>query len=289
LRDSAALTHAVGVAELAARLRSRGVPARETEQLLREPELRLIRLTHMGQTEDKGQAYLIAIVMAMILYGALLTYGITTMRAVLEEKTSRIVEVLISSIQPIQLLAGKILGVAAVALTQFLIWAISAGLLAGYGASLAASHGGSSALALGLTPATLAWTVVFFIGGYFFYSAFYVAIGAMVSNEHEAHQLQLPVTLLLAGSFLLFNVIIRDPSSPASIALSIVPFFSPILMVMRVALQAPPPWQVAVSLVVLALATLGVVYASARVYRAGILMYGKRPSVAELLRWLRTP
>lgn len=287
LRDAGALKRAVAVAELAERLRSRGISAKDAEGLLREPELRLVRLTREGQAEDKAQVYLVAIVMAMILYGALLTYGITTMRAVLEEKTSRIVEVLISSIRPIELLAGKVLGVAAVALTQFLIWAISAGLLAGYGASLEASHGGQSALALGLTPSVLVWTVIYFLGGYFFYSAFYVAIGAMVSNEHEAHQLQLPVTLLLAGSFLLFNVIIHDPSSPAAVALSIVPFFSPILMVMRIALQAPPPWQVAASLAVLVLSTIGVIYASARIYRAGILMYGKRPSLVELIRWLR--
>ncbi|MGH9328380.1 MAG: ABC transporter permease [Terriglobia bacterium] len=280
------LNRAVGEAIIAKRLQGQSAATQDAVSLWRAANVRLIRLTRRGETEEKGQVYLVAIVMGLILYGALLTYGITTMRSILEEKTSRIIEVLISSIRPVQLLAGKILGVAAVGLTQFLIWAISAGLLEVYGIALAK---GSSAHppTLGLSAAALAWVVVFFLGGYFLYAALYAAIGASVSSEHDAHQIQMPVTLLLAGSFLLFNVIVRDPNSTASIGLSMVPFFSPILMVMRIALQAPPLWQIAVSLLVLLLTTLAVIYASARIYRTAVLMYGKRPSLVELLRWIR--
>lgn len=280
------LNRAVGEAVIAKRLKGQGAATQDARNLLRAANVRLIRLTRKGETEEKGQIYVVAIVMGMILYGALLTYGITTMRSILEEKTSRIIEVLISSIRPVQLLAGKILGVAAVGLTQFLIWTISAGLLEVYGLALAGSSGGHP-INLGLSAAALVWVVIYFLGGYFLYAALYAAIGAAVSSEHDAHQIQMPVTLLLAGSFLLFNIIISDPNSPASIVLSMIPFFSPILMVMRIALQSPPLWQIAVSLLVLALTTLGVIYASARVYRAAVLMYGKRPSLVELLRWLR--
>ncbi len=282
------INHAVTNAVIARLLQSKGVSVQNLSTLLHNADVRLIHLTSKGESEEKGQIYAVAIGMATILYGSLLMYGITTMRSVLEEKTTRIMEILISSIQPFELLAGKILGVAAVGLTQFLIWAVSAGLLAAYGLSMARTMRPSdSGFNVHLPPVLLAFGVVYFIGGYFLFASMYAAIGSAVSSEQDAQQLQMPVTLLLVASFFLFSIVMSDPNSPVSIALSMIPFFSPILMVMRIALQTPPLWQIALSLVLLALTTLGVTYASARIYRVGVLMYGKRPSFIELLRWLR--
>ena len=282
------INEAVREAVISRLLKSRGVSVQNLSTLLHSADVRLIHLTSEGESEEKGQIYVVAIGMATILYGSLLMYGITTMRSVLEEKTTRIMEILISSIRPFELLAGKILGVAAVGLTQFLIWAISAGLLTAYGLSMAkVASPSDSGFKVHLPPALLAFGVLYFIGGYFLFASMYAAIGSAVSSEQDAQQLQMPVTLLLVTSFFLFSIIMSDPNSTLSIALSMIPFFSPILMVMRIALQTPPLWQVALSLIFLLLTTLGVTYASARIYRVGVLMYGKRPSFVELFRWLR--
>jgi len=115
----------------------------------------------------------------------------------------------------------------------------------------------------------------------------YAAVGAASSNEQDAQQLQLPVTMPLVFGFVMYNAVLRDPNSTLSIVMSEIPFFSPILMVLRITAQTPPFWQIALSISILAATSLGVVYLSSRIYRVGILMYGKRPSVVEILRWLR--
>ena len=123
--------------------------------------------------------------------------------------------------------------------------------------------------------------------GYFLYASLYAAVGAASSNEQDAQQLQMVVTLPLVFGFLMYQAVLRDPNSTLSVVLSEIPFFSPILMVLRMAAQTPPFWQIALSIAILALTMLGVVFLSSKIYRVGILMYGKRPSVVEILRWLR--
>ncbi|HEX5483410.1 MAG TPA: ABC transporter permease [Terriglobia bacterium] len=281
-------TSALREAMIATRLKSQGVRVENLSTLLRASGVRLIHLTGKGESEDRGQAFVIAIAMATVLYGSLLMYGLTTMRSVLEEKTTRMMEILVSSVRPFELLAGKILGVAAVGLTQFLIWAISGGLLAAYGFRMVrGANPAGSGFHIDLPPAVLAYAVIYFIIGYFLFAAMYAAVGSVVSSEQDAQQLQMPITLLLVGSYILFGIVMRDPNSSVSVTLSMIPFFAPILMVIRIALEAPPLWQIGLSLLLLVLATLGVIYASARVYRVGILMYGKKPSLVEIFRWLR--
>ncbi|MDE3178215.1 MAG: ABC transporter permease [Acidobacteriota bacterium] len=288
LQSKDTLSRAVNSAVFASRLKSYGVDPARAGSLLDPVDLRVTRLTQQGKSEDKGQGYIIAIVMATILYGALLMYGITTMRSVLEEKSTRTMEVLISSARPVDLMAGKILGVAAVGLTQFLIWAVSAALIAGYGLAMAHAFGpGKTALNIHIPASLLAAFVIYFIGGYFLYASMYAVIGAVVSDQNDAHQLQTPVTFTLVASFILFGVVSRDPNSTTAFVLTMIPFFSPILMVFRIALETPPLWQIALSMAILAITILGVVYASARIYRVGVLMYGKRPSLVEIFKWMR--
>jgi ABC-2 type transport system permease protein len=215
-------------------------------------------------------------------------YGIITMRSVLEEKTTRTMEVLISSVQPFQLLAGKILGVAGVAFTQFLIWIVSLGLLLSYGAVMAAMFNpGSSFPAIHVPVSLLIWVGFFFFAGYFLYSAMFAAIGAACSTEQDATQLQWLAMGPLVFTMMIYWTVLSDPSSTASIVLSEIPFFAPVLMPLRISVQTPPIWQAALSVVLLLLTTLGVIYCSAKVYRIGVLMYGKRPTLPELARWLR--
>jgi len=210
------------------------------------------------------------------------------MRSVLEEKTSRIVEILISAVRPFQLLAGKILGVAGVAFTQYLIWVASAALLGTYGAVAVNTLRPTADFPhIHLSAALLIYPAIYFVLGYLLYATLFAAVGAAVSSEQDAQQLQVIIMLPLIFSFVMFNMVIRDPSSRTVVLLSEIPFFTPIMMVLRIACETPPFWQIGLSFVLLGLTAAGVAYVSARIYRVGILMYGKRPSVVELIRWLK--
>jgi ABC-2 type transport system permease protein len=287
-RVIAPLTAAVNEALIEARLNARGIHVKDLGDLARGEELQVIKVSAGGESIEKGQTIGVAIGLVILLYMSLLMYGIITMRSVLEEKTTRTMEVLISSVQPFQLLTGKILGVAGVAFTQFLIWVASLGLLLSYGAVMAAMFNpGSSFPAIHIPLSLLISAVFFFFGGYFLYSAMFAAIGAACSNEQDAAQLQWLAMGPLVFTMMIYWTVLTDPSSKASMVLSEIPWFSPILMPLRLSIQAPPIWQTVLSVVLLLLAILGVIYVSAKIYRIGVLMYGKRPTLPELVRWLR--
>lgn len=282
------LDRAVSDAVIAQRLHERGVNAQDVGQLVKGLEVKLIKVSSAGETEEEGQTFVTAIVVGMILYITLIIYGVTTMRSVIDEKSSRVMEILVASVRPVHLLMGKILGVAAVGLTQYAIWVALAGLVSAYGVTVASLfRPGASLPSLTLPWALLPSMIVFFLCGYFLYASLYAAIGAMCSTDQESQQLQTPVTLLLVAGFLLFNIILHDPNSTQSFILSMIPFFAPILMVLRISMQTPPLWQIALSIAISILTTAGIISFSARIYRVGILMYGKRPSLVEVVRWLK--
>jgi len=282
------ITRAVHEAILASRLEARGVRPNEIGEVTRGMDVKIIKVTKYGEAEDSGQTVFVAATLAMFLYLTLAVYGLITMRSVLEEKTSRIVEVLISAVRPFQLLTGKIIGVAGVAFTQYMIWIASAALLGTYGAVVVNTLRPTADFPhIHLSVGLLVYPVIYFVLGYLLYASLYAAVGAASSNEQDAQQLQMLVTLPLVFGFVLYIMVVRDPTSHTVVLLSEIPFFSPILMVLRIALETPPFWQIALSFVLLALTTAGVAYFSARIYRVGILMYGKRPSVVELLRWVK--
>lgn len=283
-----AINRAVNSAVIERRLNDRGVHIDNLSALMHGVDLTLVKVTKTGESEENGQSALVQVSIVMVLYITLLVYGVMTMRSVLEEKTTRTVEILASSIKPTHLLSGKILGVAAVGLTQYLIWACTAGLVSAYGAAVGSMfRPGAAAPNFHLPAAYLVYPLIFFLVGYFLYASVYAALGSMVSSEEDLQQVQMPVTLVLVACFVLFPVIQRSPNSPLSIALTMFPFSSPVLMVCRIMVQTPPFWQIALSLAICVATTVGVIKVSARIYRVGILMYGKRPSVVELLKWLR--
>jgi ABC-2 type transport system permease protein len=230
---------------------------------------------------------------AAVLYFALLFYGVQVMQAVLEEKTSRIVEVVLSSIKPWQLMLGKIIGVGLVGLTQMAVWAglITVAGVFGLPSLIAARpelRDLGSFAELAPTLLTIVSFLVFFVLGYVLYSSLYAAVGAMCSSDEEARQAQLPVTFLIIIPFILMvGTIEGGGETTVLVALSLVPFFAPIVMFARVASGLAPFWQVALSWALM-LITIGLVaWVAGRIYRVGILMQGKRPTLPELWRWVK--
>ena len=256
-----------------------------------EMELVLLEGDGGGASEDDPQ-FIGAFVGALFLYMTILLYAVAVMRATLEEKTSRVVEILISSIRPSELMLGKILGVGSVGLTQLAVW-ITFGVLAltmGLPALVAARPElvDPELIAQALPGAGLA-TLFFalFLGGYFLYAALYAAVGAMCSTEEEAQQAQFPVIMLLVFPIMFLMPIIENPNSTLAVGASLVPFFSPILMYARAASGGVPLWQILTALGLLFGGVWVVAWVAGRIYRVGLLMQGKRPTLPELWRWIR--
>lgn len=282
------IQRAVSGAIISRQLSEEGGQTGTTRNLFKLTRVKLINVASGTHSESSEGTFAIAIIAGMILYMTLIVYGMSTMRSVMEEKSTRIIEILVSSVKPFDLLTGKIVSVAAVALTQYIAWGVMIGILFIFASSLAQLlRPGAAVPSLHLPIDLLVYLVIFFLAGYFLYAALYAAAGAIVSNDEEARQVQLPLTLLIVCSFLLFQVILNDPNSTLSVVLSIMPFLSPILMTLRIAMQTPPFWQIALALALSIATTIEVIRISARIYRVGILMYGKRPSLKELRRWMR--
>jgi ABC-2 type transport system permease protein len=286
---SNALRGALDDAATTERLKARGLAVGNVRELIGGVKLTLVKITGEGDVVEKGQTIILAIALMLFLYMTIFVYGLATMQSVQEEKNTRVVEILVSSLRPTHLLWGKLLGVGAVGFTQLGVWLTAAALLGTYGAVVAGVvRPGASLPRFPIALPVLGLVAVFFVSGYFLYASLYAAIGAMVSSTEESQQVSTPINILLGFSPALLGVIIRNPNSPFAVALSMIPFFSPVHMVLRIALQMPPWWQILLSVLIIVLTTGGLVYLSARIYRVGILMYGKRPSLVELSRWLRT-
>lgn len=260
--------------------------------LLGGGEIHYTELGDRGSPGGPGPAeFAPGFVGAFILYMVLLLYGMQVMRSVLEEKTSRIIEVVISAISPWQLMLGKILGVGAVALTQLGIWAAGLALVATSGLpfiiaarpELAELENFGEYLPTG---GEFLLFFVFFILGFFLFSSLYAAAAAMCSSDQEMQQAQLPVTMLIVVPILFVAPVIEDPNGPMAFWLSMVPFFAPVLMFPRY-LGGAPLWQALLSIVGVLITIVIVAWIAGRIYRVGILMQGKRPTLPELVRWVR--
>ena len=253
-------------------------------------------------------------VLGFILYMFLLIYGQMVMQSVIEEKNNRVLEVMVSSVRPFDLMMGKILGIASVAVVQVAIWGV---LICGIGAavmphlmpsdvmaSAQAMQQGmpDAAAASGMDPemlqAVAALTdlgyivrifvclLLFVFGGYLFYSAMFAAVGSAVDNVQDASQLQTPITLPIILALLMMFAVIRDPNSQMAFWFSVIPFTSPIVMIVRIPYDIPL-WEIALSLAVLYASFVGMVWFAAKIYRVGIFMYGKKPTLGELFKWVR--
>ena len=264
-----------------------------------------------AQAQSSAVATGLGYVLGFILYMFLLIYGSMVMQSVIEEKNNRVLEVMVSSVRPFDLMMGKILGVASVAIVQVLLWGV---LIAGVGALVmphlmpedvmasaqAMQQGMPDAASMsGMNPemlqavAALVYIfnifvslLLFVFGGYLLYSAMFAAVGSAVDNVQDASQLQMPITLPIILALLMMFVVIKDPNSQLAFWFSIIPFTSPIVMMARIPYDIPL-WEVALSLVVLYASFVGMVWFAAKIYRVGIFMYGKKPSLKELFKWIR--
>jgi ABC-2 type transport system permease protein len=281
--QSLELRNAVRSAVIRQHLSQKGMSGPEVESLLTPIDLETIRIEKGKEGATGTTIFFTAFAMVMLLYGVVLIYGMSVMRSIIEEKSTRILEVLLSSVTAKELLAGKILGVGAVGLTQILVWVVFALLFSVPGLLAAQSFLGEIHIP---TTAIVAFSV-FFLLGYFLYSAMYAAIGSMVNTDQEAQQMQWPAMAPLIVGIFLMNLVMQHPSSPLSFWLSIFPFFAPILMLVRVLIEEPPMWQLVLCVAIMLATIYALLALASRIYRVGILMYGKRPTLPELRRWLR--
>jgi len=274
------------------------------------------QLTDEGEKDASiGATFIVGFVSAFLIYLSLFIYGAQVMRGVIEEKTNRIIEVIVSSVKPFQLMLGKILGIGAVGLTQFLLWIILSTslstLAAGYfskddGVKAKIEQVGKTTQGQEMTkaassnnkvqdflqaadtinfPYIISTFFFYFLGGYLLYSALFAAVGSAVDNETETQQFMLPITLPLIFTFILgMNVIVNNPDSNLSFWLSIIPFTSPIAMMIRIPFGVPG-WQIALSMALLVVGFVFTTWVASRIYRVGILMYGKKVTYKELVKW----
>ena len=276
---------------LAARLEQAGVDAEKVLRLTRAKRLDL-ETEQIGDRGREGSGmvkYFFSFAIAFLLYTSILIYGQTVLRSVLEEKQTRVAEVVISSISTDTLLAGKVLGVGAVGLTQQILWVIMTLVLT------KAREPVMRALHLPSTPLTipsisigvLALLMLFFFLGFILYSALFAAVGAMVNTDQEAQQAQQPFMLLLVATVILIQPVLLNPTTKLAVGSSIFPFSAPILMPVRLSLMSVPWWQLAASLASMLLMIVIAIWLASRIYRVGLLMYGKRPTLREVARWVR--
>ncbi len=271
------------------RLKKAGLDPGEVSKYMEEVRFVTQKVTKKGVEEDTGGTFIVSYILVLILYMTLIFYGQLILRGVIEEKSSRVVEVVLSSLKPSQLMAGKILGIAAVGLTQYLIWAVFGVALSSYSSSLVSSFlPQASGFKIPSIPVyVFVYFVVFFILGYYLFSTLYAAIGSTVNSEKEAQQLGTPLTMMLVVPILLMMFVMRSPDSTLSIVLSLIPFFSPILMLLRICVLLPPFIEILGSIVLLIVTTAGMIWFAGKIYRVGLLMYGKRPSLPEIIKWVK--
>ena len=298
------------------RMTAMGIKQEDLEKT--KAKVRIATETQEGKESSSGIVYAVSFLAAILIYMSVLLYGVQVMRSVIEEKTNRIVEVMISSVKPIQLMLGKIIGVAGVGLTQFLLWiiltfAISSTVTALVGGDkmakeqleqvqkmkqnpdlqkkiekteMAATVDKVGAALSNLNiPLILGAFLFYFVGGYLLYSAMFAAVGSAGDNETEAQQFTLPVSLPLIIGFVLAQSIINEPNSGLAFWLSMIPFTSPIVMMVRVA-SGVPTWELLLSMFLLVVGFLSITWLAARIYRVGILMYGKKVNFKELAKWM---
>jgi ABC-2 type transport system permease protein len=275
------LATALGTVLMREQLAHRGIAASDADTMLQPVDILAVHAVHR---QDRESAEVSITILFVLMYMVIALYGMNVARSIIEEKTSRIFEVMLATIRPEEMMAGKILGVGSVGLTQVGIWLTGALLLS---AGAIASSLGSQAIHIALTASQIIYFFVYFILGYAFYSSIAAALGAMTNSEHEVQQLNLFLVLPLFVCFLTLKSVLTYPDSAMARVLALIPPFTPLLMYLRVALGHPSHAEIIASIVLTSASIYAIVWVTSRIYRVGVLMYGKRPNLPELLRWLK--
>ena len=268
------------------RLMAHGIQPEALDSLLRNLPVESVQLSRSGEQKKGGELnFLIGFVFAALLLVPSLVYGLEIMRGIIQEKTDRVVEILISSMSPRQLLTGKVTGIALVGLTQVSVWILVGLGVAAFGAA-SATMAGINVLQF-LRPMVFVYFALFFVLAYFTYVCVYAIGGAICNSEKEAQQLIAPISMLMMLPWFLMVGIITNPESSLSVGFSMAPVFGPITMFVRTLVSEPPMWHIAVSIADSVATIFAFFWATAKIFRVGILSYGKRPTIPALWRWIR--
>jgi len=287
---NATLENAVSNVISVMRLNESGLDPTLIDRLSQRVRAKTFKVDEAGAREESSMmSFWISYLMVFLIYFILLFYGQFVMRGVIEDKISRVMEVVLSSVKPYQLMAGKIIGIGSVGLTQLLIWIGCLFFVSSYGAVLVGRFGAGTDISI---PSLSIWIflafILFFLLGYFLYAALYAAMGSMANSESDVQNLQWPVvSMIVLSFFLMLFVVVRDPTSTLSVILSLIPFFSPILMFTRISVNSAPLMQVILSIVLSIITIMGLIWITGRIFRVGILMYGKRANLKEAIKWIK--
>lgn len=279
------LEGAITKIRLRQKIAARGLPADLGTDLEKRIDLKAFKVSESGATEERGAGIIAAIIFFFLMYSTFIMYGSQVMLGVIDEKSNRIVEIVIASVRPTELMLGKMLGIGLVGLTQYLAWAFVAMNLSlpGIVSLLSMTEIGAPKIPVSM----LVYLIVFFIFGYFLYASIYMAVAAPFNTNQEAQQLGMIPVLLIISSVAVYPAVLNNPSGSLAVFFSIFPFTASLTMFLRTALSDVPLWQIGLSIVSIAATSVGISWFAGRIYRVGILMYGKKPTIPEILRWAR--
>jgi len=270
----------------AERLKTSGIDPEFVQRARKGSEISTLKVSEGKETKDNGVGFVGGYITGMFLYISMLLYGSLIMQSVIEEKNSRVIELLSSSVKPIDILIGKVLGVGLAGLLQVSVWASMFAAVSFFALPVILSTLGAGAGNI-ISPSSFIYFVLYFVFGYLMYATLYAGAGATVEQASDAQQVSMPITLLIILPIIMMTSVIQSPSTTSSVILSLIPFFSPILMMGRIFSETPPFWQIALSFVLMGVTFFGVLWISGKIYRTGILMYGKKYSLREIFKWLK--
>jgi len=279
------LEHSLNRVLLRDKIAARALPASLVTDLEKRLELKVSKVTAKGTREEKGAGFIASMIFFAVMYSTFIMYGYQNLRSVIEEKTNRIVELVIASVRPTELMLGKIIGIGLVGLTQYLVWSLLAMNL-----SVPAIATMITAKDIGLPVIPLSWIgyfILFFLLGYFLYASIYTAIGAPFNTDQEAQQLAMIPMMFIVSAWIFFFPVMNNPNGSVAVFASLFPLTAPMMMFLRTTIADPPTWQVMLSILILIISAVAIAWIAGRIYRVGILMYGKKPTIPEILRWVR--
>jgi ABC-2 type transport system permease protein len=280
------LQDALNEAVLSERLSEANISEARLKELSREVRLDVTKVSERGEEKDDGGTFGASFIIGLLIYLTLAIYGQAILGAIVEEKETRIAEILFSSAKPFELMMGKLVGVGLAGLTQLAIWIFSALALITFGLS-SFKAAGMPVTMPNISPLMIASFFIFFLLGFFIYATIYALIGSMVTNVQEGGQFSMIPVIILLMAFYCFLPITRDPNSTFAFWASVAPFLAPITMPVRILTEMPPLWQILLAILFNLTAIIGLVWVASRVYRVGMLMYGKRATIPEVWKWIR--
>lgn len=285
------IEEAVNKAAIGERLERRqlNLTREELGQITRPVRLGTLKIDEKGQASkrDFRMLWLVSFVYIFMFFMPVIAFGVTALRGVLEEKSTRVIEVILSSVSPFDLFMGKVIGLCLIGLTQVGAYALTGMATSAYGA-MAAPAGLIKDVSSYFSPAMMGLFLVYFLLGFLLFLSMFAAIGSMVNSEQEAQSMQQPIIWMLVIPMYATFFFINNPDSTLARVVSMIPFFTPMVMLMRIAVLMPAWWEIALSVGLLIVAIVVVMRIASRIFRVGVLMYGKKPSLPEIVRWVRS-